>query len=118
MVTSSDLFPKEDGVERIVISIRACDKEFVVHEQPESWFRPRCLRRIRDNHGKYSVETCSRPELRTDTCFMAVRESQLGKAYYILRVSTHNEMIFAARRAVAALLNIARCDGYEFVLRG
>ena len=107
-------------MERIVISIRACDKGFVVHEQPESWFRPRCLRRIRDNHGKYSVETCSCPELRTDTCFMAVRESQLGKAYYvsILQVSTHNEMIFAARRAVAALLNIARCDGYEFVLRG
>ena len=104
-------------MERIVVSMRVFGKEFVVHEQPESWFRPRCLRRIHDNDGKYSVETCDCPELRTDICFMAYRENQLGKAYGSPQVSTHNEMILAVRRAVAALLNIARCDGYEFVLK-
>ncbi len=109
-------------MERIAVKMLSHGCRFVIYEQPRGWFRrpssdrARLMRRVQDTLGEYEVIVCDCPELRGNKCYVAAYKKQLGTMYNSPRIANHAAFMRGTRRAIAALLNIARRDGYEFRL--
>lgn len=106
-------------MERISVKMLSRGRQFVIYEQPKGWFRrsppggAREIRRARDARGEYTVLVSGCPELRGNVCYVAAYKSQLDWPYDSPFVKDHAAFVRDTRRAIAALLNIARRDGYE-----
>lgn len=106
-------------MESIVVSIRKHGRAFAIHKQPENWFRRGredgitiCI--INMLGYMYHVYVCEWPELRPDMCYVARSKGQLGMEFDYSTVGEHQAWVKALRRAITALVNIARQNGYEF----
>lgn len=115
--------------ERIVISFRPAPEGriyFVIHEQPAHWFRlgmaspsgapinePVC--RIGDLN--YCLVRAACPQMTLITCYVANDPRQLHAHGYWVGPFMHRDYTLtpqAMRNGLAALVNIARSQGYEF----
>lgn len=91
--------------------------QFVIHEQPSRWFRE--LPNIACNYGgdMYALSRVSCPQVVDNICYVAVNRNQMGlSGYYVGFHEPHHQDILAMRKAIAALVNVARTHGYDFVL--
>ena len=115
-------------MERIVIGLSCCPAgwRFIVHEQPERWIKTSYCVTVFDILGvSYVVGGSSYPELTPCSCFLVQGRSQLGRlaAYFPDGVNVcsydarnHHACVLSIRRAVTALLALARRDGHELVV--